>query len=74
MEAFKVSNKTDSDQWKDLQRRFKVSMAGFEAELSNAHTNECKKRIGQCKICIFKQEIILLDEEFTQIMEKMKLL
>ena len=71
MEAFKVSNRTEFDQWQDLQRRFKVSMAGFEAEL--AHTNECKRRIGKCRICIFKQKIVLLEEEFTKIMEKMEI-
>ena len=54
-----------------LQRRFTVSMAGFEADLSTAHTNECKKRLGQCKICIFKQKIIILEEEFKQIVGKM---
>ena len=72
MEEFKVSNRTEFDQWQDLQRRFKVSMAEFEAELARTHTNECKRRIGKCRICIFKQKIVLLEEEFTKIMEKME--
>ena len=68
-----MSNRTEFEQWQDLHRRFKVSMGGYESELAKTHTNACTRRIGKCKICIFKQKIVLLEEEFSKIMEKMEI-
>ena len=68
-----MSNRAEYEHWQDLQRRFKVSMGGYESELAKTHTNECTRRIGKCQLCIFKQKIVLLDEEFTKIMEKMEI-
>ena len=68
-----MSSRTVFEQWQDLHRRFKVSMAGYESELAKTHTNTCTRRIGKCQLCIFKQKIILLEEEFTKIMEEMEI-
>ena len=71
METIEVSNEKEFDQLREIQRKFTRSMAGFEAEFSIAHTNGCKKRLGQCKICLFKQKLIILEEEFKQMVGKM---
>ena len=71
MEAIEISNEREFDQLKDLQRKFTRSMAEFEAEFLTAHTNGCRKRLDHCKICLFKQKLIVLEDEFKQIVGKM---
>ena len=68
MEAIEISNEREFDQLKDLQRKFTRS---FEAEFSAVHTNGCRKRLGKCKICLFKQKLIVLEEEFKQMVRTM---
>ena len=46
-------------------------MAEFEAEFSAVHTNGRRKRMGECKICLFKQKLIVLEEEFKQMVRTM---
>ena len=71
MEAIEISNEQEFDQLKELQRKFTRSMAEFEAEFSTAHMNGCRKRLGKCKICLFKQKLIILEDEFKQMVGKM---
>ena len=71
MEAIEISNEKEFNQLRELQRKFTRSMADFEAEFLTAHTNGCRKRLGQCKVCLFKQKLIVLEDEFKQIVGKM---
>ena len=71
MEVIEISNEKEFDQLKDLQRKFTRTMAEFEAEISVVHSNGCGKRLGKCKICLFKQKLIVLEEEFKQMVRTM---
>ena len=55
---------TSSEQEQDLQKKFSRMMAETESEIAVVHSNVCEKRLGKCRICLFKEKIIFLDDEF----------
>ena len=66
MDKVEISSEQEFGKLKDLQRKFSRMMAETESELAVIHSNVCEKRLGKCRVCLFKEKIIILDDEFEK--------
>ena len=73
METVKASDRVEMEMWQDFQRRFKVSMGQYEAEMAKMHGNACTARPGRCRLCMFKTKVELLGKEMEKLVEAMEI-
>ena len=59
-------NMDEVNEWKEFNERFRVSMAGFESDLSQIHSNHCEAKIHKCKLCMAKAKVVVLAEEIKK--------
>ena len=64
-------NKDEVAKWKEFNERFRVSMAAFESDMSQIHSNDCNAKIHKCKLCMAKAKVEVLAEEVRKLVEKM---
>ena len=71
MDSVEISTEKEFEKLQDLQKKFSRTMADIEAEISVVHSNGCGKRLGKCRVCLFKEKIIILDDEFEKLIRTM---
>ena len=56
-----------------MQKKFSRMMAETESEIAVIHSNACEKLLGKCSVGLFKEKIIILDDEFEEMISMMVL-
>ena len=72
MGKVEISSEQEFGKLKDLQKKFSRMMAETESEIAIVHSNGGEKCLRKCRICLFKEKIIILDDEFEK-MNRMEL-
>ena len=57
--------------WKEFHKRFRLSMAVYENDMSTIHSNRCDEKTHKCKLCMAKAKLVVLTEEVRKLVEKM---